>query len=234
MRLTLFVVLASAVCLHADDKVAGRWEGSAKIPGEDLKLIVDLAPGDAGKWNGSLSIPALQLSGALLDEITVNGSDVSFNVKTALADQHLGPAKFHGQLSPDGNITGDFTQAGNTASFALSKTGPPQVESPPRSTSIKPEWEGTWKGTYAMMGYDRTVTLKLMNRGAEGAAAEWEIVGKRDNKLPVDLVVQNGAFVVVDSHETGLSFEGSLANNEIKGTILQGPLEAAVTLHREK
>lgn len=234
MRLTLLLVFASIACLRADDKVTGRWEGSAKIPGEDLKLIVDLAPGDAGKWTGSVSIPALQLSGAVLDGITVNGNDVSFTVKTALADQRLGPAKFHGQLSPNGNITGDFTQAGNTAPFTLSKTGPPQVESPPRSTGIKPEWEGTWKGTYAMLGYDRTVTLKLMNRGAEGAAAEWEIVGKRDNKLPVDLVTENGAFVTVDSHETGLSLEGSLANNEIKGTIFQGPFEIAVTLHREK
>lgn len=234
MRLTLLLVLASVAWLHADEKVAGRWEGSAQIPGEDLKLIVDLAAGDAGKWNGLLTIPALQLKGAFLDGITVNGSDVSFMVKTALADQHAGPAKFHGQLSTNGNITGDFTQAGNTAPFTLSKTGPPQVETPPHSTSIKPEWEGTWKGTYAMLGYDRTVTLKLTNRGADGAAAEWEIVGKRDNKLPVDLVVQNGAFVTVDSHETGLSLEGNLVNNEIKGTIVQGPFESAVTLHREK
>ncbi len=234
MRLTLLLVFASAACLCADDKIAGRWEGSAQIPGEDLKLIVDLAPGEAGKWNGSLTIPAVQLKGALLDGISVNGSDISFNVKTALADQHLGPAKFHGQLLPNGTFTGDFTQAGNTAPFTLSKTGPSEVQSPPRSTSIKPEWEGTWKGTYAMLGYDRTVTLKLMNRGTEGAAAEWEIVGKRDNKLPVDLVVQNGAFVNVDSHETGLSFEGSLTNGEIKGTILQGPFESAVTLRREK
>jgi hypothetical protein len=234
MRLTLLFVFASLAWLRADDKVAGRWEGLAKIPGEDLKLIVDLAAGDVGKWNGSVSIPALQLSGAFLDGITVNGSNVSFTVKTALADQHLGPAKFNGQLLPNGDITGDFTQAGNTAPFTLSKTGPPQVESPPRSTSIKPEWEGTWKGTYEALGYSRSVTLKLMNRGADGAGAEWEIIGKRDNKLPVDLVVQNGLFVTVDSHETGLSFEGSLQNSEIKGTITQGPYESAVTLHRDK
>jgi len=234
MRLTLFLVLASAACLHADDKVAGRWEGSAKIPGEDLKLIVDLASGDAGKWNGSLSIPALQLRGAFLDAIAINGTDIAFVVKTALADQHLGQAKFHGQLSGDGKFAGEFTQGGNTAPFTLSKTGPAQVETPPHSTSIKAEWEGTWKGTYEALGYSRSVTLKLMNRGADGAGAEWEIIGKRDNKLLVDLVVQNGAFVTVDSHETGLSFEGSLANNEIKGIITQGPYESAVTLHHDK
>jgi hypothetical protein len=234
MRLTLFLVLASVAWFRADDKIAGRWEGSAKIPGEDLKLIVDLAPADAGKWNGSLNIPSLQLRGAFLDGISINGSDITFAVKTALADQHLGPAKFRGQLSPDGKISGDFIQAGNTAPFTLSKTGPPQVETPPHSTSIKPEWEGTWKGTYEALGYSRSVTLKLMNRGADGAGAEWEIIGKRTNKLLVDLVVQNGAFVTVDSHETGLSFEGSLQNNEIKGTITQGPFESAVTLHHDK
>lgn len=91
-----------------------------------------------------------------------------------------------------------------------------------------------WKGTYEALGYSRSVILKLANRGADGAIAEWEIIGKRDNKLPVDLVVQNGSFVTVDSHETGLSFEGNLQNNEVKGTILQGPYESAVTLHHEK
>ena len=234
MRLALLLVLFSAPGLRAEEQAAGHWEGSAQIPGEELKLVVDLAPADGGKWSGSLGVPALCLRGAFLDGVTVSGNEINFAVKTALADQHLGQAKFKGRLSADGKISGDFTQAGNTAPFVLAKIGPPQVETPPRSTSIKPEWEGTWKGSYEALGYSRSVTLKLVNRGAEGATAEWEIIGKRENKLPVDLVVQNGSFVTVDSHETGLSFEGSLQNSEIKGTIVQGPFESAITLRREK
>ena len=57
-------------------------------------------------------------------------------------------------------------------------------------------------------------------------------MGRKENKLPVDRVVQQGEFVTVDSHETGLSFEGRARKDEIQGTIFQGPLEIPVTLRR--
>jgi len=44
--------------------------------------------------------------------------------------------------------------------------------------------------------------------------------------------VQQGEFVTVDSHETGLSFQGRARKDEIQGTISQGPLEIPVTLRR--
>ena len=106
------------------------------------------------------------------------------------------------------------------------------MEIPPRSTAIAKEIEGEWKGGYELQGYPRKVTIKLQNRGPEGATAEFVIVGRKENKLPVDRVVQQGEFVTVDSHETGLSFEGRARKGEIQGTIFQGPLEIPVTLRR--
>ena len=116
-------------------------------------------------------------------------------------------------------------QAGNTAPFALQKRDRRRWKFPPRSTAIAKEIEGEWKGGYRAFGYPRKVTIKLQNRGPEGATAEFVIVGRKENKLPVDRVVQQGEFVTVDSHETGLSFEGRARKGEIQGTIFQGPLE---------
>ena len=99
-------------------------------------------------------------------------------------------------------------------------------------TAIAKEIEGEWKGGYQLFGYPRKVTIKLQNRGPEGATADFVIVGRKENKLPVDRVVQQGEFVTVDSHETGLSFEGRARKDEIQGTIFQGPLEIPVTLRR--
>ena len=155
-----------------------------------------------------------------------------FSIKSALAEQRAGPAKFSAHFLGDRKLTGDFVQAGNTAPFALEKTGPAQVEIPPRSTAIAKEIEGEWKGGYELFGYPRKVTIKLQNRGPEGATAEFVIVGRKENKLPVDHVVQEGEFLTIDSHETGLSFEGRTRKDEIQGTILQGPLEIPVTLRR--
>jgi hypothetical protein len=234
MRVTFILLLASAFISRADENAAGRWEGTVQIPGRPLEVIVDLAAkGDeAGGSQGSITIPGLGIKGAPLSDIALNAGGIVFSIKGALADQRNGPPKFNARFVGDGKLAGDFVQAGNTAPFALEKTGPPQVEVPPRSTAIAKEIEGEWKGGYELFGYPRKVTIKLQNRGPEGATAEFVIVGRKENKLPVDRVVQQGEFVTVDSHETGLSFEGRTRKGEIQGTIFQGPLEIPVTLRR--
>jgi len=233
MRVAFILFLASAVLCYADENAAGRWEGTVQIPGRQLQLIVDLAKESSGSgWQGSVTIPGLKLKGAPLSDIALKDAAIVFSIKSALADQRTGPAKFKARFVGDGKLAGDFVQAGNVAPFALEKTGPPQVENPPRSTAIAKEIEGEWKGGYELLGYPRKVTIKLQNRGPEGATAEFVIVGRKENKLPVDCVVQQGEFVTVDSHETGLSFERRARKDEIRGTISQGPLEIPLTLRR--
>jgi hypothetical protein len=232
MRIAFILLLASAFISRAEENAAGRWEGTVQIPGRQLALIVDLAAESGGGWQGSITVPGLGIKGAPLNDIAFKGSEIVFSIKSALSDQRTGPAKFNARFVGDGKLAGDFVQAGNTASFALEKTGPPQVEISLRSTAVANEIEGEWKGEYELQGYPRKVTIKLQNRGPEGATAEFVIVGRKENKLPVDRVTQQGEFVRVDSHETGLSFEGRARKDEIQGTIFQGPLEIPVTLHR--
>ena len=234
MRIAFILFFASALVSRADESAAGRWEGTVQIPSRELVLIVDLAAGSdgSGGWQGSITIPGLGIKGAPLADIAVKSADVVFSIKSALADQRAGPAKFNARFVGIGKLAGNFEQAGNSAPFALERIGPSQVEPPPRNTAIAREIEGEWKGGYELFGYPRKVTIKLQNRGAEGASAEFVIVGRKENKLPVDHVVQEGEFLTIDSHETGLSFEGRARNGEIQGTILQGPIEVPVTLRR--
>jgi len=233
MRVAFILLLASSLLSRAEENAVGRWEGTVQIPGRELVLIVDLAK-DAGgdSWQGSVTVPELGLKGTPLSDIAVKPSDVAFAIKNALADQHTGPAKFEAHFNGEGKLAGNFQQAGNSAPFALHRIGPPQVESPPHSTAIAKEVEGEWKGGYELFGFPRKVTIKLQNRGTEGASAEFVIVGRKENKLPVDHVAQEGEFLTVDSHETGLSFEGRASKGEIQGMIFQGPLEIPVTLRR--
>ncbi len=234
MRVAFILLVASSLLSRAEENAVGRWEGTVQIPGRELVLVVDLAKDASGGnvWQGSITIPGMGLKGASLIDIAVKTSDVAFAIKTALADQHAGPAKFEAHFVGDGKLAGNFEQAGNSAAFTLQKIGPPQVEAPPHSSAIAKEIEGEWKGGYELFGFPRKVTIKLQNRGAEGASAEFVIVGRKENKLPVDHVVQEGEFLTIDSHETGLSFEGRASKGEIQGTILQGPLEIPVTLRR--
>jgi len=234
LRFIALILLAGAAVSQAAENAAGRWEGAAQIPGHELRLIVDLSDEGGKGWVGSIIVPGLAIKGAELVDLHVRGSDLDFAIKGALGNQQAGRAELKAHLTADGHLAGDFKQGGNTAPFSLTKIGPPQVDFPPRSTAVARELEGEWKGDYEMMGYARHATLKFSNRGAEGAALDFVIVGKKVNNVPVSLVTQEGDFVTVRSDEFGITFEGRFRKEagEIKGVLTQGSLEAPLVLRR--
>ena len=219
---------------QAAESAAGRWEGSAQIPGGELKLIVDLSEESGQGWIGSIIVPGFGVKGAPLGDIAVKDSEFVFAIKGALGGERAGQAKFKAHLTADGHLAGDFTQGGNTAPFVLEKTGPAQVELPPRSTAVSKELEGEWKGEYELNGYARHVTMKFANRGADGAGVEFVIVGKKTNNVPVSLVTQEGDFLSIKSDEFGITYEGRFRKEagEIKGTFTQGPFELPLVMRR--
>lgn len=234
MRLTATLLFASALLCHAAEIVSGRWEGTVQIPERDLKVIIDLAQDNGRTWNGSIIVPGLAIKGVPLVDIVVNDSETTFTIKGALGGSQVGPAQFKGRLNAKGALAGDFVQAGNSAPFVLEKTGPPQVEFPPTSTAVAKELEGEWKGQYELFGYPRKVTIKLTNRPAGGATAEFVIVGKKTNNLPVEMVTQEGDLLRIESRETGINYEGRFRKeaNEINGILEQAPLELPLVLRR--
>src|SRR3954464_1386245 len=159
MRHSIILLLSCAALSHAEELPAGRWEGSIQIPDRELRIVVDLAQESGGAWRGAITSPDLHLKSAALTDINTNAADLTFAIKTALADQRSGPAKFTGRLGADGKLAGDFVLAGNSAPFSLLKTGSPQLEAEPRSTPIAKELEGEWHGGYELFGYPRKVTI---------------------------------------------------------------------------
>jgi hypothetical protein len=234
LRLLAAIFFASAALCQAAESAAGRWEGSAQIPGLDLKLVVDLSEDAGNGWIGSIIVPGFGVKGAQLVDLHVRSSDLAFAIKGALGNERAGKAELKAHLTADGHLAGDFTQGGNTAPFVLEKTGPAQVDLPPRSTAVSKELEGEWKGDYEMMGYARHATMKFANRGADEAAVEFVVVGKKVNNVPVSLVTQAGDFVIIKSDDFGITFEGRFVKEagEIKGTLSQGAMEAPLLLRR--
>jgi hypothetical protein len=226
VRLITILVVAAALPCRAEEVISGRWEGTARIPGDELTVVVDLAQ-ENGAWVGSIIMPGLGLKGVQLTDIKVQPPDVNFAVK--------GPLGIQLKLRLDANnkMAGNFEQAGNRATTTLQKTGPPQVEYAPRSTPVAKELEGEWKGDYEMLGYTHHVSIKFANH-PDGATADFVIVGRKHNVLPVDLVTQEGEMVTVDSHEMGFSFEGRLKNGKLTGAVRQAAIETPLVLVRAK
>ena len=224
--------LASTTAATPDgaSEIEGRWSGKIQIPGNELILILDLAR--QPNWIGSATLPALNLTGATLTEIKMQGADLSFGIQ-AMTGPGIDPPKVKARLTDKG-LVGNFLQGGNTAPFNLEKMGPPQVGEPPRSTPVGRAFEGEWNGSYELFGYPRTVTLKLHNHDSQPASAEFVIVGRKVNNLPVDRISQSGNFITIESSAFGITYEGRLQNDEIHGTVLQGPIEIALVLRRPK
>jgi len=234
MRLAAFFILTSALACSAADNAAGRWEGSIKIPGQELAAIIDLEQPQGKDWIGSIIIPGLDVKGAPLTDIAVADAGISFTIKGALASERTGQSKFQAHLSGADQLSGDFLAAGNTAPFSLKKTGPPQVELPRQSTEVSRDLEGEWKGDFELNGYPRHVTLTLRNQPSGGASAQLVIVGKRTTNAPIDLVTDEKGFLTIESHEIGITYEGRLKKEtgEIKGMFTLGPFELPSILRR--
>ena len=234
LRLVATILLAGAALCQAAESAAGRWEGVAQIPGNELRLVVDLSDEGGKGWTGSIIVPGFGIKGAELVDQHSRGGDLMFEIKGALGNPRAGHAQLKARLTSDGHLAGDFIQGGNTAPFVLAKTGPPQVDVPLRSTGVAKEVEGEWKGDYEMMGYARHATIKFAGRGTEGVPVEFTIVGKKTNNVPVSFVTQDGDFVTVKSEEFGITFEGRFSKEagEIKGTLSQGPMEAPLVLRK--
>jgi hypothetical protein len=234
LRLLAAIFFVSAALGQAAESASGRWEGAAQIPGNELKLILDLSDEGGKGCIGSIIVPGLGVKGAQLVDLHVRSSDLAFAIKGALGNERAGKAELKAHLTADGHLAGDFMQGGNTAPFVLEKTGPAQVELPPRSTPVSKELEGEWKGEYELNGYVRQVTMKFANRGTDAAGLEFVIVGKRTNNVPVSLLTQEGDFLTIKSDEFGITYEGLFRKeaSEIKGTIVQGPFEQLLVMRR--
>ena len=225
---------ACATLVFAAPSLDGRWQGSIVLPGGDVACTLDLDRDGGGMWIGSVTFPEWNVRGASLEKIEVKGDEARFAIARQLGGPGDAKAGFEAKLAPDGTMTGEFTQAGNKARFALRKVGAAEVELPPTSTPVPKELEGPWVGEYMGIGnYARAVTLTL-KPGEKGAAgADFVVVGKQRYELPVDLVTFGEQVLRVESGTTGLAFEGKYADGELKGNFEQGAFEFPLVLKRQ-
>jgi hypothetical protein len=131
-------------------------------------------------------------------------------------------------------MRGEMQQGGNAAAVALSRHGPAQVDTGPRSTAVARVLEDQWRGEFDLGGYPRQVTITLANHPSAAATATFVIVGKRVNDLPVDLVVDEGSVVRIESRANRVVFEGRLVEggDALSGTIELGSFELPLVLRR--
>lgn len=174
--LLIGVLAAPAAVLSAGPQdLAGHWEGAIELPGQKLDVSLDFAKQDDGTWKGDISIPLQNAKDLPLAGIKVEGQEVTFAIAGV-----PGEPTFKGTFGADGaEITGKFTQGGQTFPFALTRG-----ESPVAKTKK------------ALEGFDEVVAKGLAQLKVPGVAMavvkDGEVVfaegfGLRDieSKLPM-------------------------------------------------
>lgn len=233
MRQALFLCFAwfAALALAATAP-DGRWQGAIEIPDRALTVVIDVARDEKGEWRGSITLPGLGIKGTPLTSIVVRGTDVAFEIDGPLAVPTYGRAAFVARVAGT-SMTGEVRQAGNVTRFSATRIGPAQVEPKPRSTPVTRDVEAEWRGEFELGGYPRHVTLAFANHAGGGATARLVVVGKATTDVPIDVVVQQGDSLRVES-PSGIAFEGRLSREtgELRGTIELGSLERPLVLLR--
>ena len=225
-------VLACAGAIAAPD-VAGRWEGVADVPGNPMRLVVDLAPGAAGQWEGSVILPDRGVKGAPLSALAVAGCDVRFGLAAAFAGGDGAPPRVALACQPDGSLAGTLELGGRRTGVSLRRSGAAQVDRPAANSVLGAALAGRWTGRYELGGLPREVTLTLANRADAGGGGQLVIVGKRTTTLEVDQVAQGREFVTLRASAANYRIEGRFTpDGAIEGSVIQGPFEAAIVLRR--
>ncbi len=95
--------------------LAGHWEGSVQTPGQELEVDLDFA-NDADTWTGDISIPAQGASDLPLESIETDGTNATFVISGI-----PGSPTFSGTFAGEDELSGNFTQGGQTFPFKLTR-----------------------------------------------------------------------------------------------------------------
>ena len=211
------IIGADGVGAQSTPRASGHWEGAIQVPGQELKIEVDLAPaGD--QWEGTINIPAQNLKGFPLSSISVQADTVTFLMRNV-----PGEPTFKGTVSKDGKqLSGDFSQGGGTVPFSLTRTGDAKIERPAKSTPVSSELEGSWQGTLDVGGTMLRLVLRLANKPGGPAAATLVSVDQGGVEVPVASIVQSGSRLVLVLPTIAGSYDGELKDGVLTGKWTQG------------
>jgi len=206
---------------------AGHWVGTIQVPGQALDIEVDLATRPPNTWEGTITIPAQHLKALPLSGVSVEGTAVTFGMKTV-----PGAPVFKGTLSKDArSIAGDFSQAGRTMAFSLAWKDEPRIEAPPANKPIEKEFEGAWEGALDAGGNRLRLVLKLSNQ--DGAATGTLVsLDQGGVELPASSIVQAASHLTMTVPTIGGTFEGELKDGRLEGTWAQGGVSLPLVFAR--
>jgi hypothetical protein len=211
---------------------SGRWIGAIETPQGGLAIAVTLLSDSGSAWSGTIDIPGQRIGGRPLDQVTVEGERVHFEIAGL-----PGVPTFDGELDQSGDrLAGSFRQGGQELTFSLDRAPAGAAALPDLAVPAAPVpgtgMAGDWIGVL-----DAGVELRLVLRARvddEGRlSAKLESLDQ-GMVLAVDKVELAENELTFSNVALGATFEGTLVDDgsAISGTWSQAGNQLPLTLHR--
>ncbi|HEY6952765.1 MAG TPA: hypothetical protein VI758_10180, partial [Bacteroidota bacterium] len=210
----------------AQQSIAGYWEGSISIQGQELLIKLDFKPsGDS--IVATIDIPQQNARGLALKNVRYLPPKVHFELPAG-----PGLAVFDGQRN-DGLIAGKFTQAGMEGTFAVRQGSVDQTET---SEDVPEKYKpivGTWDGAIDIMGQSLGITVSFsMKGGALKAAIDIPQQGAKGIGLNNVSFDSSRVHLELPAGPGLAVFDGTLTANSINGAFTQAGMSGSFHLSR--
>ncbi|MDF7824403.1 hypothetical protein P4B35_10300 [Pontiellaceae bacterium B12227] len=210
--------------------IAGHWEGELK--GDDdqpFQVTLDLDKNEASEWIASMGIPEENMTGLVVQDVTVEGKTVEF------VAVELMMTPFNLKLGPEGTLKGT-TSGRAPQSVELRRTGEAKIKLITASPAVSEQLEGDWEG---MLQTPRCgVPMAFHFKNQPDGTVKATMGTDRDKNLPLNDVKQTGQKVEFGMKIAHSRFEGTLneEGTELTGQMIHGDNEhfSPMTLRKKQ
>lgn len=203
----------------------GDWEGTLKIATIEMRLVLHVSKDDKGALKATLDSPDQNVRSIPLDSISVNNSEVKFELASA-------QVAYSGKLKADGTgVIGTWTQAGNSAPLDFARPAPRTAAKPrtPKPSDI----DGSWDGVLDAGAQTLRVSIHILTYD-DGMTATLDSLDQNLTGVPVSSITREGTKVTLELKQFGATYKGTFDAElrTLTGEWSQGPTSLPLVLKR--
>jgi len=214
-KLTVWTVMLAATAVLRAQDVAGDWQGSLKVGGGELHLILHIAKAGDGALSGTLDSVDQGAKNIPLGPVSLANRKLSFSIDAI-------HGSYAGTVNADGtSIDGTWTQ-GQDLPLVFTRAAATDTKKKP-SAAAPSDIDGAWLGTLDMGAAKLRIVFHFVNTES-GLTATADSPDQGAKGMPVTSVTRDGSSLKLEMKQLGAGFEGKIAPDlkTIEGTFSQG------------
>ena len=219
--MVLFLVVSFA--LMGQD-ITGIWDGELITGGAKYRMVFNIEKSGAG-YSASMDIPDQYLSGIPVSVITLDGANLSLEVK------NLGIV-YKGEVVNETLTNGTFFQSGMQFPLSLTKGKQEAIsdQKPGTMTLVEEGITGIWSGELNALGTKLLLVFNIEKRGADYAAT-MDIPSQYLKGAPASAITIDDTNLSLEFKNIGILYRGEVISDTlINGTFSQSGMQFSVTL----